>query len=152
MLHYPATASVHVSVTALGMWVLFRSTNLLHIQTNITSKTLVATHDLFLNLTTDTEERIIIKNTTWLRLLFRVHSPVVLFSLTSCCQYKIHFPCIRWHLMLRRVLCVLWNNIHVIVFMTERFSDNPRLVQLTSPQHEDTLGGTACTVVDGCWH
>jgi len=43
------------------MWVLFRSTNSLHIQTNITSKTLVATHDLFLNLTTDTEERIIIK-------------------------------------------------------------------------------------------
>jgi hypothetical protein len=63
MLHYPAAASVHVSVTALAMWVLFCSTNPLHIQTNITSKTLVATHDLFLNLTTDTEERIIIKIT-----------------------------------------------------------------------------------------
>ena len=61
MLHYPATASINVSVTALGMWVLFRSKNSLHIRTNITSKTLVATHDLFLNLTTDTEERTITK-------------------------------------------------------------------------------------------
>lgn len=49
-------------------------------------------------------------------------------------------------------LCVLWNNIHVTVFMTGTFSDNPRLVQLTSVQHEDTPGGTACTVVDGCRH
>jgi hypothetical protein len=36
--------------------------------------------------------------------------------------------------------------------MTGTFSDNPRLVQLTSAQHEDKPCESACTGVDGCRH